>query len=145
MNPNVHVKIVEDTLSENVTQLLQQLNPSIALEIIKKRQAEMFQYPNYICFGLYIDHKLIGITCAWIMTRIYCGKQIEIDNVILDDKHQSKGYGNILLDFIENWAKENQCETIELNTYVQNSRSHKFYFLKNYNILGFHFQKKLNK
>lgn len=145
MNPNIHVKIVEDTLSENVTQLLQQLNPSIALETIKKRQAEMFQYPNYICFGLHVDHQLIGITCAWIMTKIYCGKQIEIDNVILDEKHQSKGYGNILLDFIENWAKENHCETIELNTYVQNSRSHKFYFLKNYSILGFHFQKKLTK
>ncbi len=92
---------------------------------------------------MYLNDTLSGITCAWIMIRIYCGKQIEIDNVILDSKHQSKGYGNILLNYIEKWAIDNDCETIELNTYVQNPRSHKFYFNNNYKILGFHFQKKL--
>lgn len=143
MNQNLHVKLVENTNSESITHLLHQLNPQIELTLIKKRQKEMFEFDNYICFGLYLNDTLIGITCAWIMIRIYCGKQIEIDNVILDSKHQSKGYGNILLNYIEKWAIENDCETIELNTYVQNSRSHKFYFNNNYKILGFHFQKKL--
>ncbi|WP_445458150.1 GNAT family N-acetyltransferase [Flavobacterium sp. HNIBRBA15423] len=143
MNQNLHVKLVENTNSESITHLLHQLNPQIELALIKKRQKEMFQFNNYICFGLYLNDTLIGITCAWIMIRIYCGKQIEIDNVILDSKHQSKGYGNILLNYIEKWAIDNDCETIELNTYVQNPRSHKFYFNNNYKILGFHFQKKL--
>lgn len=143
MNQNLQVKLVEDTTSENITFLLQQLNPQLELALIKKRQKEMFQFDNYICFGLYLNDTLIGITCAWIMVRIYCGKQIEIDNVILDSNHQSKGYGNVLLNYIEKWAIDNDCETIELNTYVQNSRSHKFYFNNDYKILGFHFQKKL--
>ena len=43
----------------------------------------------------------------------------------------------------ENWAKENDCKTIELNSYVQNSKSHKFYYNLGYAILGFHFQKKI--
>lgn len=143
MNQNLHVKLVEDTTSENITFLLQQLNPQLELALIKKRQKEMFEFDNYICFGLYLNDTLIGITCAWIMVRIYCGKQIEIDNVILDKNYQSKGYGNILLKYIEKWAIDNNCETIELNAYVQNSRSHKFYFHNDYKILGFHFQKKL--
>lgn len=145
MNQNIQVKLVEDTLSESVTNLLYQLNPHLEIALIKKRQEAMFQFDNYICFGLYLNDTLIGITCAWIMVKVYCGKQIEIDNVILDSNHQSKGYGTILLHYIEKWAVENDCETIELNTYVQNPRSHKFYFNKDYKILGFHFQKKLSK
>ena len=35
--------------------------------------------------------------------------------------------------------------TVELNTYVTNDRSHKFYFNQGYSILGYHFQKELNK
>jgi GNAT superfamily N-acetyltransferase len=143
MNQNLYVKLVENTNVESITHLLHQLNPQIELTLIQKRQKEMFEFDNYICFGLYLNDTLIGITCAWIMIRIYCGKQIEIENVILDSKHQSKGYGNILLNYIEKWAIENDCETIELNTYVQNPRSHKFYFNNDYKILGFHFQKKL--
>ncbi|NHN25790.1 GNAT family N-acetyltransferase [Flavobacterium jejuense] len=143
MNQNLHVKLVENTNSESVTHLLHQLNPLLDITLIKKRQKEMFEFDNYICFGLYLNDTLIGITCAWIMVRIYCGKQIEIDNVILDSRHQSKGYGNVLLNYIEKWAIDNDCETIELNTYVQNPRSHKFYFNNDYKILGFHFQKKL--
>ncbi len=42
---------------------------------------------------------------------------------------------------IELWAKNNDCKTIELNTYVQNEKSHKFYFNQGFHILGFHFQK----
>ena len=143
MHPNIQVKLVEDTKNESITNLLHQLNPQLDIDLIKRRQQEMFQFDNYICFGLYLNDTLIGITCAWIMVRIYCGKQLEIDNVILDSQHHSKGYGNILLNYIEKWAIDNACETIELNTYVQNHRSHKFYFNNNYKILGFHFQKKL--
>ncbi|VXB77050.1 GNAT family N-acetyltransferase (fragment) [Flavobacterium sp. 9AF] len=114
------------------------------INLIKKRQQEMFQFSNYICFGLYLENKLIAITCGWIMVRIYSGKQLEIDNVILDKEHHSKGYGTILLNYIEEWAKQNEFETIELNTYVQNYRSHKFYFNQGYKILGYHFQKKIS-
>ncbi|WP_159779621.1 GNAT family N-acetyltransferase, partial [Flavobacterium sp. 9AF] len=131
-------------LTEDVTFLLHQLNPDLEINLIKKRQQEMFQFSNYICFGLYLENKLIAITCGWIMVRIYSGKQLEIDNVILDKEHHSKGYGTILLNYIEEWAKQNEFETIELNTYVQNYRSHKFYFNQGYKILGYHFQKKIS-
>ncbi|WP_130733816.1 GNAT family N-acetyltransferase [Flavobacterium sp. J27] len=145
MKESIVAKIVKDTLSDEVSILLHQLNPDLEWTTIKERQEQMFQFPNYICFGLYLDNKLIGITCAWVMVRIYCGKQIEIDNVILDKSYHSKGYGAVLVEFIEKWAIENQCNTIELNTYVQNSRSHKFYFNQGYSILGYHFQKRILK
>jgi hypothetical protein len=44
---------------------------------------------------------------------------------------------------MEDWARQHKCQSVELNTYVQNPRSHKFYFNQGHSIIGYHFQKKL--
>ena len=77
--------------------------------------------------------------------RIYCGKQLELDNVIIDSNIQSKGYGTYFIDAIKKWAKQNNYQSIGLNTYTENSRSHKFYFNQDFKILGFHFEQNLNR
>lgn len=123
--------------------LLQQLNPEMDIEWIENVLIEMVKIPNYTCFGLFLDDALIGISSGWTTVRIYCGKQIELDNVIIDSKIQSKGYGKYFMNAIEEWCKKNDYLSIGLNTYVQNSRSHKFYFNEEFKILGFHFEKKL--
>jgi len=126
---------------KNILKLTQQLNSETSIKILNELQQEMFTFRNYKCFGIYKNDELIGLSSGWMTIRLYSGKQLEIDNVIIDKPFQSQGYGKILLDYIENWALKNACKTIELNTYVENSRSHKFYFNQGYKVLGFHFQK----
>ena len=129
---------------ENIAEISvlgKQLNPKMTLEQIQNLLKEMFTLSTYRCFGLFLNKKLVGISSGWITVRFYSGKQLEVDNVTIENSLQSKGLGKQFFDFIENWAKENGCETIELNTYVQNSKSHKFYFNLGYSILGFHFWK----
>ena len=104
----------------------------------------MVQLPDYKCFGLLFKEQLVGIATGWTTVRIYCGKQLELDNVIIDNKHSSKGYGKWFMHEIEIWSKKNDYDSIELNAYVENSRAHKFYLNQGYKILGFHFQKVLN-
>ncbi len=124
-------------------QLLKQLNPNKSIENLKKTISLMFSFNNYMCLGLYDNGKLIGLTSSWTSVRVYSGKQLELDNVIIDNKLQSKGFGEIFISLIEKWAIKNDYETVELHTYIENSRSHKFYFKQNFKILGFHFQKQL--
>lgn len=126
-----------------ISNLGQQSNPKLTLDEIQEFQKEMFDFPTYYCFGMFLGKKLIGVSSGWLTVRLYSGKQLELDNVIVDYKFQSKGYGKQLFEVIEVWAKEKGCKTIELNTYVQNVRSHKFYYSLGYSILGFHFHKKL--
>ena len=103
----------------------------------------MFEFDNYQCFGLFENRKLIGVTSGWVTVRLYSGRQLEIDNVIIDPSLQSKGFGKAFMEEIEAWAKSNACKTIELNTYTQNHKSHKFYYNQGFRILGFHFQKEI--
>ena len=126
---------------EDMAILGQQLNPKLALEQIKTYLFQMFEFETYTCFGVFLNDKLVGISSAWTTVRLYSGKQLEVDNVIINSSQQSKGLGKMFFGFIENWAKKNGYQTIELNTYVQNSKSHKFYYNLGYSILGFHFWK----
>jgi GNAT superfamily N-acetyltransferase len=126
---------------ENIAILGQQLNPKLTLEQIKKDLLQMFEFETYTCFGVFLNDKLVGISSGWTTVRLYSGKQLEVDNVIIESSQQSKGLGKMFFEFIENWAKKNEYNTIELNTYVQNSKSHKFYYNLGYSILGFHFWK----
>ena len=135
-------KLKAESLNE-IVRLTKQLNPNIPISELESRQKQMFEFDNYKCFGLFENNNLIGLSSGWITVRLYSDKQLEIDNIIIDNTIQSKGYGSLLINHIESWSKDNNCKTVELNTYVQNDRSHKFYFNKGYKILGFHFQKQL--
>jgi GNAT superfamily N-acetyltransferase len=66
-----------------------------------------------------------------------------VDHVYIDDAYQGKGLGKRFFEWIYKYVKQKGCEAIELNTYVQNHPSHKFYYNEGFKILGYHFVKKL--
>ena len=112
-------------------------------DLLKSRIIEMAGQ-NYKCLGIYDSNNLIGICGLWFLTRHYCGKTVEPDHVIIDDSYQGKGIGKMLFDWIFDFCRENGIEGTELNTYVENTRSHKFYYNLGYEILGYHFLKILD-
>lgn len=129
--------------SNAIVPLANKLHPTMDPEKVRGYLAEMFNLPAYHCFGLWKNGKLVAMSNGWITVRFYSGKQLEVDNVIVDPDIRSQGIGKYFFAHIQDWAIKNECKTIELNTFVQNSKSHKFYFNEGYAILGFHFQKML--
>ncbi|GAA3559810.1 GNAT family N-acetyltransferase [Snuella lapsa] len=124
----IHVKLNEHKIPET---------------ILKQRFAEMVNQ-NYECAGIYDNNdKLIGVTGLWFSTRHYSGKSVETDHVYIDEAYQNQGLGKLFFNWIHNYAKQKGCEAIELNTYVNNYASHKFYYNQGFKILGYHFLKKL--
>jgi len=144
-NRLMHLELLNKSDLKQIIALTKALNPDLSSSILESRQLEMFGLETYRCFGIRENNNLIAVSSGWLTVRLYSGKQLEIDNVIVNSTLQSKGIGTKFLNEIENWAAKNGCKTLELNTYVSNSGSHKFYFKLGYEILGFHFQKKLNR
>ena len=134
--------IVKDEIY-TVLPLVEKLNDyKVPLNVLKQRFSEMINQ-NYECAGVYDDEKLIGVCGLWFCTRHYSGKSVEPDHVYIDDNYRGKGLGKEFFKWIYKYVKEKGCESIELNTYVSNFESHKFYFNEGYKILGYHFFKKL--
>lgn len=111
-------------------------------ELLRVRLHEMFEQ-NYECFGIYHENRLIGVFGLWFMTRHYAGRSCEVDHIYIKDEFQRKGVGKSLFAFIHDYVAIKDCETVELNSYVENFASHKFYMNLGYIIRGYHFLKKL--
>tara|TARA_R110002020_G_scaffold293535_5_gene509131 strand:- start:50146 stop:50574 length:429 start_codon:yes stop_codon:yes gene_type:complete len=118
------------------------MNNNIEDEVLRERLHEMFKQ-NYECYGIYWDDKLVGVFGLWFAIRHYAGKTCEADHVYIDDSYRNKGIGKEVFAWIFEYAKSKGCETSELNSYVSNYPSHKFYMNQGYDILGYHFLKKL--
>jgi len=114
----------------------------VEASVLKARFLEMATQ-NYECVVMYDGDKIIGLAGLWFMTRHYSGKSVEPDHVYILKAYQSKGLGGKLFDWIHDYAKSKGCNTSELNTYVQNYPSHKFYCNHGYEIYGYHFYKTL--
>ena len=136
-------KIIDKTEINSIIPLIQKLtNNKNSDELLKQRFAEMVTQ-NYECAVIYDGNKLIGVTGLWYCTRHYSGRSVEVDHVYIDDSYRSKGLGKQFFNWLYEYVKQKGYETMELNTYVQNYPSHKFYYNEGFNILGYHFLKKL--
>ncbi|WP_445737432.1 GNAT family N-acetyltransferase [Mariniflexile sp.] len=136
-------KIIPNQEIQTIIPLVEKLNNyAVSSDVLKKRFLEMVTQ-NYECAGVYDREKLIGICGLWFCTRHYAGKSMEVDHVYIDENYSGKGLGKDFFKWIYSYAKDKGCEAAELNTYVTNYGSHKFYYNDDFKILGYHFLKKL--
>lgn len=139
----ISFKILEPTQINAIIPLMLKLNNTkISEAVLKQRFAEMVTQ-NYECAALYDRDKLIGIAGMWFCTRHYSGRSVELDHVIIEDGYRKKGLGKQFMKCIYDYAAQKGFQSVELNTYVQNHLSHKFYMNEGFEILGYHFLKKL--
>ncbi|WP_299441719.1 GNAT family N-acetyltransferase [uncultured Aquimarina sp.] len=135
-------KILKPDFPEALPLIQKLMGHKLDDQLLLERFGEMFEQ-NYECWGVYLDTELIGVFGLWFMTRHYAGRSCEPDHVYIDDKYQGKGIGKIVFEWIYEYARTKGCETSELNSYVSNYPSHKFYLNQGYEIWAHHFVKKL--
>jgi len=136
-------KIIDKEDINSVIPLIQKLTQNAnSNALLKERFASMVK-ESYECAGVFDGNKLIGICGMWFQTRHYAGKSMEVDHVYIEEAYQGKGLGKQFFKWLYNYAKSRGCNISELNTYVQNYASHKFYYNEGYKIYGYHFYKTL--
>lgn len=87
---------------------------------------------NVVCVaGFRISHSL-----AW-------GKFMYIDDLITDSKNRSEGYGDKLFDWLVDYAKQEKCDQLHLDSGVQRHDAHRFYLRKRMDINSHHFALRL--
>ncbi len=126
----------------NQLHLVQQLTPGIT-QAAYSEMLDIMLSNGYRQIGAFEDNQCIGISGFWISAKIYSGKYVELDNVIIDEKHRSKKIGKLICDWILDEAKQMGCKTAMLDAYVENKKAHQFYFREGFIIRGFHFLKSI--
>ncbi len=124
--------------------VLKDLYPSLTFEEYSQELDEMLPH-NYGQIGVFEGKNCLGISGFWIGTKLWCGKYLELDNIVVLEEHRSKGIGKLLFDFLHKKALENNCTMLSLDSYTHNFKAHKFFYNEGYSPKGFHFINILNK
>ena len=140
---NISIKVLpKNKILDIIPLMMEYTEGKTERPLLEERFLEMATQ-NYECAVLFDDDKIIGVAGMWFMTRHYSGKSMEPDHVYISKEYRRKGLGKRFFDWIHDYAKSKGCTTSELNTYVQNYPSHKFYYNEGYEIFGYHFYKTL--
>ena len=124
------------------TRLLGFLNPDTPPQVLEKRlRALLDEHPNYQLAGACQDGVLIGVCGAWTATKMWCGRYLEIDNLVVDPEHRSSGAGTRLNEHFVEIGRASDCRIIVLDSYTGNHPSHRLYHRLGFEIWGFHFIK----
>ena len=130
------------TIDEMMEQfpLIQQLYPDYSTEKYHDLLSAMLPN-NYKQLIVVANGTTIGLAGFWIGTKLWSGKYLELDNVVVHEDFRSKGIGSIMTDYLNQKAMDEQCNMIVLDAFSTNFGAHKFYMNHGFVPKGFHFIK----
>jgi len=87
----------------------------------------------------------VRAVAAWrIMTMLYCGRLLYVDDLIADERSRSRGHGARLIAHLKQEARALGCREIQLISNTKREQAHRFYFREGFGIECFHFRTKLD-
>jgi GNAT superfamily N-acetyltransferase len=108
-----------------MNELRTHLNESTYLEILHSMREE-----GYKLFALYHNEQVVAVTGVAIRTNFYYGKHVFVYELVTQSSQRSKGYGEKLLSYIHQYAIDNGCGIVTLESALFRSDAHRFYETK---------------
>jgi GNAT superfamily N-acetyltransferase len=85
------------------------------------------------------DGKVRCVAGYRIVEFLAYGKFLYVDDLVSADDTRSEGHGKRMLDWLADVAREEGCQSLQLDSGVQRHGAHKFYFREGMKISSYHF------
>jgi len=76
------------------------------------------------------NDKVVSVAGFNILENLVSGKFLFVDDFITDAESRSKGYGGKLFDWIIEFARKEDCQSIQLTSGEQRKEAHRLYHKK---------------
>lgn len=123
-------------------ELIVQLQPGLTEEQFRERIPDMLDR-GYRLLILRYGTALAGVCGIWTGTKLYSGKYLELDNVVVDKGFRNRGAGNLICREVIRIAQEEGIEMLMLDAYRENEAAHRFYERMGFTARGYHFLMKV--
>ena len=75
-----------------------------------------------------VDEKIVGVLISELQVQLHRSKKRGyIIDLIVDENYRNQGIGKALLENAINYAKDSDCEVVDLSSYITNDNAHRFY------------------
>lgn len=108
-------------------QVIKQLRTHLDEEIYLELVLEAKQKDGYKMFTLIDEGEMVAVTGFKPMITLYYGRFVWVSDLVTNANKRSKGYGEKLLTYVHQWARENNYETVALSSGLQRTEAHRFY------------------
>lgn len=82
---------------------------------------------RYKMFALMDEGEIVAVTGFKPMITLYYGRFVWVSDLVTDTNKRSKGYGEKLLTYVHEWAREKNYESVALSSGLQRTDAHRFY------------------
>ncbi|MGJ7918986.1 GNAT family N-acetyltransferase [Neobacillus sp. LXY-4] len=121
-------------------QLRTHLDENSYLDLVVEAQ----RMERYKIFALLEGGEVVAVIGFKPMITLYYGRFVWVCDLVTDTNKRSNGYGEKLLSFVQDWAKENNYESVALSSGIQRKDAHRFYEEKmGYDKVSYVFKKTL--
>ena len=107
------------------------------------RQVLRQQAQGYFLAYLESGSKIRSVAGYRFCENLSSGKLMYVDDLVTNLEDRSKGFGQILFDWLVSEAKKHQCSQLTLDSGVQRFGAHRFYLRKGMDIVSHHFAMRL--
>lgn len=107
--------------------IMQQLRTHLDEQAYLDLVMEAKEKDMYRLFSLYDQGEIVAVIGFKPMITLYYGRFVWVCDLVVDHNKRSRGYGEKLLSYVDDWANENEYENIALSSGLQRESAHRFY------------------
>ncbi len=82
---------------------------------------------GYRLFALREDGEIVALAGIEIGTNLYYGRHVWVYDLVTKAEARSKGYGRVLLEYVEDFARREGCACVALSSAFWRTGAHRFY------------------
>ena len=123
--------------------VMNQLRTDLTLDVYRELVAAM-RPQGYELYALYADDTIVSLAGIEVRVNLYLEKHVFVYDLVTCMNHRSKGYGEMLLHFVHEYARDRGAKYVSLESGLARTEAHRFYKDKmDYAITSYSFRKQL--
>lgn len=123
--------------------VMQELRPEISIDEFLPRIRNQEKSGYKIAFGSE-DGEPVSVAGFRISENLAWSRFLYVDDLVTLDTMRSRGFGSSLLAWLKQYAKDNDCFELHLDSGLQRKQAHKFYEREKIQASGYHFFTKID-
>jgi GNAT superfamily N-acetyltransferase len=117
-----------------IVQLRPHLDKAHFIQQVQRQQQE-----GYRLAYLEAADQIRAVAGCRVLEKLFNGRSLYVDDLVTDEHSRSQGYGEALFHWLIEYGRSHNCQQLELDSGVQRSAAHRFYFRQRMVIASYHF------
>lgn len=108
-------------------EVMRQLRPNLVRHQYAPMVRHLMAKEGFAIATLRCSGEIRAVAGFRVLTMLYCGRVLYVDDLVTDARDRSKGYGALMIEWLKEEAARRQCAQIQLISRNCRLEAHKFY------------------